>query len=276
MPISEQLVAGIRAFDIRLGQNHLNAGVQCQGPTLWAMHGMVCQFLKFGDLLKEVNDFLNVHQEEMLVMRIRLENGNIPDFASKVEAEMDSYPGLFYSGGSFDPTLGEARGQVILLRDYSGSSRGIPWSSLKIQDEWKVGNNWELSRKWNAIRNKLIDANDKSPHTYVNFLSAAGGSFPYFVASGKSSWETTAPALLTGWTEGGFWPLNSCMRDNACIVEYYRTNCFLGVCSVAFKGTNIMARDFIVDFNHERTGIVFADFPGPSLITAIIDTNVFL
>lgn len=136
----------------------------------------------------------------------------------------------------------------------------------------RISSNWALANKWNYVRNQLIDADNESDRIYVNFLSAAGGSFPYFVASGKSSWGTWSPALLTGWTEG-WWPFNTCDRNNACIEEYYRTNCSFRVCSVAFKGVNLMARDFIQDALVTRAGVVFADFPGPSLIGAIIDTN---
>lgn len=276
MNIEQQLKAGIRALDIRLGVNHLNVNVQCKGPTLWTFHGISCQFQKFTDVLTTVETFLLNHPDEVIVMRVRKENGDIPDFATRVESDMDTYAGLFYQQeGNPNPSLVEIRGQVVLLRDYGGSSRGISWPSLFIQDRYYIQSNWHLARKWNAVRNHFIDADNASNNIYVNFLSAAGGSFPYFVASGKSSWETYAPALLTGWTEG-YWPFNSCGTNNDCIEEYYRTNCAFRVCSVAFKGINLMAREYIASSVQLKTGIVMADFPGPNLIGAIIDINVFI
>ena len=276
MNIDEQLKAGIRALDIRLGRSHLNLGAECNnGPDLWTFHGISCQFEKFSDILTSVENFLNEHSTETVVMRIKKENGKIPDFASVVEAEMDAFENLFYNGESTNPTLNQVRGSVVLLRDYDGSTRGISWQTLDIQDEFRISSNWALASKWNAVRNQFIDTDNESNDLSVNFLSASVGSFPYFVASGKSSWETYAPALLTGWTDASFWPFNTCDQNNACIVEYYRTNCAWRVCSVAFKGTNLMAREFIESTMRQKVGIVMADFPGPNLISAIIDTNTF-
>ena len=228
MNAAEQLKAGIRAWDMRLGNKHLNLDLQCKAPDLWTFHGIMCQFEKFSDILATAATFLDVHPSETLVMRVRQENGENSDFSTIVEAKMDAFPELFYDGDNVNPTLGEIRGKIVLFRDYSGSARGIPWQSLNIQDQFHVNSNWALAEKWNFVRNQFIDAdNTSTSQIYVNFLSAAGGSFPYFVASGKSSWETSAPALLTGWTDG-FWPFNSCDRDMNCIDEFYRTNCAFG------------------------------------------------
>jgi len=276
MNVREQLKAGIRAWDMRLGVNHLNAGTQCQGPDLWTFQGIHCQFETFSDILSAADTFLEDHPNEVIVMRVKQENGDIADFAGTVEAEMDAFPGLFYVGNSTNPTLYEVRGMIVLLRDYAESQRGISWASLYTQEEYRISSNSALADKWNSVRNQFIDADNFSDQMYVNFLSAQGGSFPYFVASGKSSWETWAPPLGTGWTEGPFWPFNSCDYDMACIEEFYRTSCTYQVCLVAFKGVNMMARDFIEKSVRVRTGIVMADFPGPSLIGAIIDTNVFM
>jgi 1-phosphatidylinositol phosphodiesterase len=276
MNIDQQLKAGIRALDIRLGRSNLNLGTECNGPDLWTFHGITCQFEKFSDILTTVEAFLNDHPDETIVMRVKRENGSIPNFASVVEAEMDAFEDLFYNGGSTNLILNQVRGFVVLLRDYDGSTRGISWQTLDIQDQYRISSNWALANKWNAVRNHFIDTDNISVDLSVNFLSASGGSFPYFVASGKSSWETYAPALLTGWTDASFWPFNTCDQNNACIVEYYRTNCSWKVCSVAFKGTNLMAREFIESTVRLKTGIVMSDFPGPSLISAIIDTNTFI
>jgi 1-phosphatidylinositol phosphodiesterase len=179
MNIEEQLTSGIRALDIRLGVSHLNLDVQCQGPDLWTFHGISCQFQRFSDILSSIDEFLVEHPGEMIVMRVKKENGNIANFASLVEAEMDARIGLFFNGSSDNPTLGEARGQIVLLRDYAGSSRGIAWSAsnLDIQDEYRIANNWDLARKWNLVRNQLIDADNASKQIYVNFLSASEEAF---------------------------------------------------------------------------------------------------
>lgn len=99
MNVDEQLKAGIRAWDVRLGVSHLNLGVQCKGPDLWTFHGISCQFEKFTDILARAEIFLDEHPSETIVMRVRQENGNIADFTTTVEAEMDVFVDLFYDGG---------------------------------------------------------------------------------------------------------------------------------------------------------------------------------
>jgi hypothetical protein len=103
---------------------------------------------------------------------------------------------------------------------------------------------------------------------HVNLTSAAYGGFPYFFASGHSSHETGAPRLLTGYTRG---VIDTCSDwPDTCIDEYPSVSCFLGTCSVAFEGINIMAMDYLNAGNVRRAGIVMSDFPGHGLIEAII------
>lgn len=273
MDVSEQLTAGIRVWDMRLGNSHLNVGVDCMGDDLWTFHGISCQFEKFSDdILPAAQSFLQAHPGESILMRVKHENGDGTDFATRVEAEMDAFPGLFYDGGESNPTLGDVRGQIVLLRNYSGSSRGIDWTSLDIQDNYSMGDNWDLADKWDDVKAQLIAADDTSTMdtVYVNFLSAAGGGFPYFFASGHSSWETGAPRLATGWTDG---VIDTCASADQCIDEYPRLNCFLGTCTVFFEGINNIAMEYIESSITHRTGIVMADFPGPGLIRAVIDLN---
>ena len=91
-------------------------------------------------------------------------------------------------------------------------------------------------------------------------------SFPYFVASGQSSPGTNDPRLLTGRTTPGWkdsWP------------DFPRVGCFIGICSIAFEGTNILSADRIgkgKEFD-KYVGMVISDFPGKDLINAIISLN---
>lgn len=62
--------------------------------------------------------------------------------------------------------------------------------------------------------------------------------------------------------------------------DFPRVNCFIGICTIAFEGTNILARDQIKRLNAKRQrrtpGIVIADFPGDDLIHEIIFSNWIL
>ena len=148
---------------------------------------------------------------------------------------------------------------------------------------FEVATNWDLADKWAAVQANLdaaggppreLRCNDGTVNpadvVFSNFLSSSVGSFPYFLASGQTTWETNAPRLLTGWTRG---VIDTCQLSDRCIDEYESINCVLGTCSVAFEGINIMTMRYLNDRDPRRTGIVIADFPGPHLIESVIRQN---
>lgn len=91
------------------------------------------------------------------------------------------------------------------------------------------------------------------------------GSFPYFVASGKSSPSNGAPLLATGLTTPGF---------SSSYPDFPRVACFIGICTIAFQGINILAYNYIVSQSYSFLGIVFTDFVGESIISKTISLNV--
>jgi 1-phosphatidylinositol phosphodiesterase len=263
MSLGEQLNAGIRGWDIRLG---------VESGRLKLYHGIIRQGQDFDtDVLAVADTFLTAHPSETLLMRVRQENGSDSNFGDLVRATLAKDPRV-YTGSSLDPTLDTIRGKIIVLSDSGVSADlGIPWSSLNKQDDYTVSTNWNLADKWNAIK-KQLDDSQNGPHEkiYANFLSASGGSFPYFIASGHSSPGTAAPALLTGLTRG---VINTCKTTSRCLSEYPSVNCFLGTCSVAFEGTDILTMNDLNTRGRARLGLIFADFPGAGLIQAVIDSN---
>ncbi len=282
MDIATQLNAGIRAFDIRLG----NLDVVCPSSNgFYIFHGFVCQFITFqADVLSPMNTFLTAHPGETVLMRIKDESGNGSDFASKVATELSAYSSIMYTGGSSNPTLQAMRGKIVVLQnfgsigDLASVTTALSWSSLDIQDNFSVTTNWDLDNKWGDIKSQYVDSDvfpGPTDTIYVNFLSASGGSFPYFIASGHSSPGTGDPRLWTGMLWDNVTG-STCGASSDCIAEYPRLNCtggLINTCSVYFEGTNILSRDYINASVEWRTGIVFADFPGASLIKAVIDVN---
>ena len=275
---SAQLAAGIRAFDIRLGRN-LVCG-DSGGTKLWIFHGSQCQSIEFSDVVRGFKDFLDANPGETLVLRIKKDAGSDDGFFEILESTMAPLQEHFYNGEDSNPTLGELRGKVYVLDDFPGTYdqsvlNTLSWLTPDTQDNFDMGDNWDLADKWRDVRDQFRDADDTSTEAnsdklHINFLSAAGGGFPYFFASGHSSWETGAPRLLTGWTRG---VIDTCSGAGQCLPEYPSVNCFLGTCSVAFEGVNTMAYNFINSRVQQRTGVVMADFPGDGLIQAIIDVN---
>jgi hypothetical protein len=153
------------------------------------------------------------------------------------------------------------RGRLVVLQNFdAGGKYGLPYGELDAQDEYNLGTNWDLYWKWEKVRDQLNKANGGPSDTkYINYLSGSGGVFPYFVASGHSSPGTGAPRLATGLTTPGW---------NSSYPDFPRVDCFIGICTIAFEGTNILTSDRLG--NYKRVGIIMADFPGPDLINNII------
>ncbi len=101
----------------------------------------------------------------------------------------------------------------------------------------------------------------------ISFWTGHGGSYPYFVASGKSSNGNGDPRLMTGLTTPGF---------KSSYPDFPRVGCFIGICSIAFEGINILGYNYLNSQNFAYTGIIYVDFYGDTLIQKILGKNVAL
>jgi 1-phosphatidylinositol phosphodiesterase len=293
MSISEQLNTGIRMFDIRLGRNSDN----CPGPAIWIFHGSFCQgFLFTNDVLEAMKKFLAEHPSEAILMRMKHEQDDggplEEDLLAVLElySEPDSkgfYKGL-YKGGKSNPMLDDIRGKIVILQDINANLSSVTtplnWadeSTQKIQDDYNLATNWHLADKWlDSVVPQFMDADkpENKSIIYINFLSASGGGFPYFFASGHIGSAPDAPRLWTLFVRG---PLeDTCSREDRCLHEYPSIDCGTvppffhpDDCPVYFEGLNILAMKYINSSIQGRTGIVMADFPGDGLIQSIIDVN---
>jgi 1-phosphatidylinositol phosphodiesterase len=256
LSLDSQLESGVRVLDIRC--RHIE--------DIFAIHhGSVFQNAYFGDVLNIVTAFLKNHPGESVLMRVSEEYNPENNTRTFDETFRDYYwktwNTSFWKGNSNNPTLGEIRGKIVVLQKFPSDSKyGVDYDSFEVQDEWYLETNWKLYDKWTQISQFLsVTQNGKSTTKYMNNLSAAGGSFPYFVASGHSNPQTGAPRLATGRTTPGWkdsWP------------DFPRVDCFIGICTIAFEGTNVLTYERLNNFS--RVGILMADFPGPGLIEGII------
>ena len=184
------------------------------------------------------------------------------------------------------PTLGQVRGKIVVMQNFGNGSNttwqgwyglpGVRWTGLtsyvNIQNDYNLTTNWDLYAKWTKVKNQLDLANSSARGgnlIYQNWWNGSGGSFPYFVASGKSSAGTNDPLLLTGkttWDGGDVFP------------DFPRILCAGSLCSIAYQGVNVLGnayiRDQMVDFNKPRVGIIALDFPDVTLIENIFNLNV--
>ncbi|WP_291582430.1 phosphatidylinositol-specific phospholipase C [Clostridium sp. UBA6640] len=264
MNLETQLKSGIRYLDIRC--RYIN-------ETVFSIHhGFVYQEAMFGDVLNETIDFLRRNPSETILMRVKQEYSSVSDseFNDTFKSYVNRYNDWFWDNNGNNmqnPTLDEIRGKIVVLYDVGGLNFGLSYHrKLNRQDDYHVSTNWDLYSKWESVRDHLEKANasPKNDEIYLNYLSASGGSFPYFIASGHSSSGTGAPRLATGLTTPGWknkYP------------DFPRVNCFIGICTIAFEGTNILTTDRINNSKYTRVGILAADFPGRGLIDSTIRLN---
>jgi 1-phosphatidylinositol phosphodiesterase len=275
-----QLNAGIRVLDIRARHKDNSFPIH---------HGFVFQNAWFDSgVMRPVIAFLRSHPSETVLIRLSEEyepENTSRSFADTFLAYMSSYDSdlqttygnyVWRPNGATNPTLQEVRGKIVFMLQpgkFDGStlrSWGIPYGDgavMSIQDNYNLGTNWDLYGKWESVRNHLNAATAGSRSLiYINYLSGSGGSFPYFVASGHSSPGTGAPRLPPGLTTPGW---------SGSYPDFPRVDCFIGICTIAFEGTNTLTKDYLLSGRVGLSGIVMADFPGEGLINAIISRNAF-
>jgi 1-phosphatidylinositol phosphodiesterase len=276
MDLNMQLYAGIRVVDIR---------ILFQFNQFSLSHGIIPQPGNFDSVMQTVSEFLNNFPRETVLMRVREEMnglGNTISFEDAFKIYWTRYSHVFWQNPNHEtnPTLGEMRGKVVVLRNFTANgSYGLDYGSFHAQDNYNLNTNWDLYNKWTEVKNQLEQANAVGTYCainicvtadpgnkniqMINYLSGATGVFPYFVASGKSSPGTSAPRLATGETTPGWnnWP------------DFPRVDCVFGICTIAFEGTNNLTYNWLTASQKLRVGIIMADFPGYGLIQKVIEVN---
>uniref|UniRef100_A0A3P9HN21 Si:dkey-266f7.9 n=1 Tax=Oryzias latipes TaxID=8090 RepID=A0A3P9HN21_ORYLA len=165
--LESQLHAGIRFLDIRV--RHING-------NLTIHHGVSYQRAHFGHVLEAVADFLLKYPSETVLMRLKEEfsetnniYGTVVDFIHR-HAHWD----LLWHSRTV-PTMGEARGKLIILQDFSGPDLGMRYGSLDIADDWKVPSLLDLKSKWRSVFEHLEAAPAGNPEQmFLTFSSGAG------------------------------------------------------------------------------------------------------
>ncbi|AMG31550.1 phospholipase [Grimontia hollisae] len=258
LDVADQLEMGIRYLDVRF---------KYRNNDLWAYHGPISQHQTFDSLLSKVSNFLARNPSETVLIRIQNEGGasdHEHQFFNRFNQVLEQYKHYNAIPKSNNPLLDDVRGKFVFIRDFNvfGSHIGIERSSLNIQDEYHLTTNWDLYKKWELVKQHFysIDKNRLS----LNYLSGSVGSFPYFVASGKSSPQSHAPQLWTGisTTNAKKYP------------DFPRRSCLGDLCSIYFSGTNQLTNKWIEEAKlPQHLGIVVMDFPGGRLVDNIIQSN---
>jgi hypothetical protein len=128
--ITKQLEGGIRLLDIRL-KTKKNAVVTCHGDISLGMR--VNEFQTFKSVLEECTQFLKNYKKEAIIMSLKVDDwgdyGKSRDDGKKLIAKvLAKYSGYLIKGSSL-PTLGKARGKIVLLNRIGGTlDFGMPLS----------------------------------------------------------------------------------------------------------------------------------------------------
>lgn len=174
--LASQLRAGVRFLDVRV--RHVNG-------NLTIHHGVSYQRAHFGHVLEGVADFLTEFPTETVLMRVKEEFSETGDIYGAVVDYIHRFAHwdmLWHS--RMVPTLGEARGKLIIMQDFQGPDLGMRYRSMDIADDWKVPTIVHVKEKWQSVYNHLEEApGGNLAQIFLTFSSGAGVlAFPRAVA----------------------------------------------------------------------------------------------
>ncbi|KKF92288.1 1-phosphatidylinositol phosphodiesterase [Ceratocystis platani] len=236
VPLTSQLTAGIRYFDIsgRLFGNRISV-----------YHGNTNTEYTFEDVFTELFNFLDLHPRETILLRIQkdafFESSKnfyrILDGYLTPRSPVDDPRVHFFSQGSNGitgvPTLGAVRGKVFVLQDFKAESNnqyGLSWGSsdMSVCDIKLTPGNHFLRLRWAGTKEFMTRLTKKnSKKLRVTHTSVSAGARPIEIAAGVND-------------PGMNMYLGTYLRDK-------------------HKGS--------------RVGVIAMDFPGKSLIEEILKLN---
>lgn len=163
--IAEQLNSGIRFLDVRC---------RITGDSFAIHHGASFQNLMFGDVLGACWDFLAARPSETVLMRVKQEYSEESDAAFRrifdLYLDTKGWRPLFRLDSTL-PTLGQARGKVVLLAD-NGGLPGVRYADpavFDIQDDYMA----EPFGKYPKIEAQFRRAAEQPGKLFMNYVSTA-------------------------------------------------------------------------------------------------------
>lgn len=199
MSIGEQLEAGYRYLDIRLGVDREKGALQLMHGFTKCKTGVFSDTLLLHDVLDACCDFLDAHPGETVIFAVKQEHGDesVSEFEALLDAVVRENESRWLLSDTL-PSLGQARGKLVLLRRYEdeallGERAGVPfvWANqngsadaalhtsaeengsytLWVQDRYEYG----TEDKWNAFVSGVNAARDRAAgDVAVHFLSTKG------------------------------------------------------------------------------------------------------
>ncbi|XP_077405587.1 1-phosphatidylinositol phosphodiesterase-like [Vanacampus margaritifer] len=162
-----QLRAGVRFLDVRV--RHVEG-------NLTIHHGVVYQHAHFGNVLEGVQDFLDSYPSETVLMRVKEELSESDNIYGAVVEYIRRYARwemLWHS--RLVPTMGQARGKLVILQDFFGPDLGMRYKSMDIADDWKVPTLLHVEEKWQSVYEHLEMApTGNKDQIFLTYSSGAG------------------------------------------------------------------------------------------------------
>ncbi|MDN3056362.1 phosphatidylinositol-specific phospholipase C [Streptomyces sp. SRF1] len=200
--VADQLASGIRFLDVRC---------RAFDNAFPIHHGAFYQHLNFDDVLGACRSFLSAHPSETVLMRVKQEYSE--ESAAEFRRIFDSYlddkgwRSLFRLDSTL-PTLGQARGRVVLLAD-SDNMPGVRYGDgalFDIQDDYMT----EPIGKYQKIEAQFRKAAAQPGKLFVNYVSTAALLPPRSNADRLNPRVTSflEGAEAQGWTGLGIVPMD--------------------------------------------------------------------
>ena len=197
--ISGQLEHGYRYLDVRVALNKagddliiVHAFGTCRsGAAIWS------KALTYDSVVEDTLAFLDYYPSETVVFCVKPEHsGDDVDVVRELlEQKIAEDPDRWFTENRI-PTLGEARGKIVLARRYDAqlglnfnwddqgddtvledpvAVKGMDTFTLAVQDRYHYG----VEDKWNAVRYALDNTAATEQAFCLNFLSTAQGKVPH-------------------------------------------------------------------------------------------------
>ncbi|XP_018416494.1 PREDICTED: uncharacterized protein LOC108790680 [Nanorana parkeri] len=163
-----QFSAGVRFLDIR-PRHYQN--------SLPIFHGVSYQRVYFDQVLRDTVTFLTEHPSETVLMRVKEEYEpyeNTRSYYQSVAEVVSQIGEQWFLRSSSLPTLGEARGKIIVLQEFSskgeGPDFGPPYPGrMSISDQYQVSDD---AVKWAEVERHLKVAQNGDPErAYLTYCS---------------------------------------------------------------------------------------------------------
>ena len=227
LDIAGQLDAGFRYLDIRLGVDADSGNFKLMHGFTNCKSGLLSGSLYLDGLLGQCYTFLDAHPTETIVFAVKQEHGDesVAAFESLLDAILQDNADHWLLTDTI-PTLGEARGKLVLMRRYAdeaglGAASGIPllWDNqnghddvslsvashdngsytLYVQDRYEYG----VEDKWQAFTAGIAASGRGENDLAIHFLSTKGTAaygHPYHYAA-KLNPQLLAmdQGTLSGW-----------------------------------------------------------------------------